>query len=75
MQDGTDTRGSALPPEPPRKGMSGARIEVEDLSKAFIHGGRTLDVLKGLTFTLASGDMVAIVGHSGAGKSTLLHVL
>jgi len=28
-----------------------------------------------LSFTVASGDLVAIVGESGAGKSTLLHIL
>ncbi len=70
MQDGTDTSGRSEQSVP-----SGAKIEVEDLSKAFLHGGRTLDVLRGITFTLKAGDMVSIVGHSGAGKSTLLHVL
>jgi lipoprotein-releasing system ATP-binding protein len=54
---------------------TGARVEVVDLHKAFEHGGTTLEVLRGITFTLESGEMAAIVGASGVGKSTLLHIL
>jgi lipoprotein-releasing system ATP-binding protein len=35
----------------------------------------TLEVLKGVSLTVARGKMVAIVGKSGSGKSTLLHIL
>jgi lipoprotein-releasing system ATP-binding protein len=55
--------------------LSGARVEVEDLHKWFEHGGRTLEVLRGITFMLEPGEMAAIVGASGVGKSTLLHIL
>jgi lipoprotein-releasing system ATP-binding protein len=50
-------------------------VEVVDLHKSFEHGGRTLTVLHGITFTLEAGEMAAIVGASGVGKSTLLHIL
>jgi len=34
-----------------------------------------LPVLKGVDFSIQSGEVVSIVGSSGAGKSTLLHIL
>jgi lipoprotein-releasing system ATP-binding protein len=33
-----------------------------------------LDILKGIDLTVASGEIVALVGPSGTGKSTLLHI-
>lgn len=53
----------------------GARVEVTDLQKSFEHGGRRLDILRSVSFTLERGEMAAIVGASGVGKSTLLHLL
>ena len=35
----------------------------------------TLEVLKGVSISIARGKMVAIIGKSGSGKSTLLHIL
>src|SRR5262245_5529767 len=55
--------------------MPGARVEVRDLHKVFLHGGRKIEVLRGINLTVAAGEMVAVVGASGVGKSTLLHVL
>jgi len=54
---------------------AGAHVVVRDLSKAFLHGGRTLSVLRGVNFELRPGEIASVVGASGAGKSTLLHVL
>ena len=49
-----------------------AILQVENLSKDFQSGGRTLTVLKGATFSLPRASTLAIVGPSGSGKTTLL---
>ncbi len=46
-------------------------ITVTDLHKSF----GTLEVLKGISFHIAKGEVAAIVGASGAGKTTLLQIL
>ena len=51
-------------------------LEVTDLKKSYPTGtGGRLEVLRGLSFTVARGEVVAVVGESGTGKSTLLHLL
>jgi lipoprotein-releasing system ATP-binding protein len=55
--------------------MPGARVDIHNVWKSFVLGGRVIEVLRGVDLTLPAGAMVAVVGSSGAGKSTLLHVL
>jgi len=50
-------------------------LRTEGLKKVFRSGGSDLVLFENLTFHVAKGQMVAIVGESGAGKSTLLHIL
>jgi len=50
-------------------------LSVEGLSKIFRSGEADLVLFENLSFQIAKGSMVAIVGQSGAGKSTLLHIL
>jgi len=58
-----------------RDARGGARVSVRGLSKTFEHGGRIIEVLRGLDFDLGPGDIASVVGASGVGKSTLLQVL
>src|SRR3979411_936927 len=55
--------------------MAGSRVDIHALRKSYEHGGRTIEVLKGIDLSVAAGEMVAVVGSSGVGKSTFLHVL
>jgi ABC-2 type transport system ATP-binding protein len=54
-----------------------AVIEVESLYKTFRQGfwGRRNEVLRGLTFSLAEGEVYGFLGHNGAGKTTTIKLL
>jgi len=54
---------------------SGERIRVEDLRKSFPKRGGSLEVLKGITLSVARGETLGVVGVSGAGKTTFLQII
>lgn len=51
--------------------MTESLLRVENLSKSFDR----LPALKDVTFSLAKGEVIGLVGRQGAGKSTLFHLL
>jgi lipoprotein-releasing system ATP-binding protein len=55
--------------------MNEPLLEIVDLSKSYGSGEQKVDVLKGISLTLAAGETMALLGASGAGKSTLLHII
>ena len=50
-------------------------IQVKNISKTYGMNQKWVAAIKDLTFDIAQGELVTIVGASGAGKSTLLHIL
>jgi putative ABC transport system ATP-binding protein len=50
-------------------------IEISNITKTYGEGDTAFQALKGVSFTIADGEFVAITGPSGSGKSTLMHIL
>jgi lipoprotein-releasing system ATP-binding protein len=65
----------AIPGLDPLDRLAHPLVQVKNLRKEYATGRGRLVLFEGLSFEVAQGDLLAIVGQSGAGKSTLLHIL
>lgn len=50
-------------------------LSVEHLTKIYGDGDTAVRALDDVSFTVETGEFIAIVGSSGSGKSTLLHII
>lgn len=50
-------------------------ITLREISRTYIVGERPVHALRGVSFTIESGEYLSIMGASGSGKSTLLNLL
>ncbi|MDR0744270.1 MAG: ABC transporter ATP-binding protein [Tannerella sp.] len=50
-------------------------IRLIDIQKTYVTGYTELQALKGVTLSIARGEMVSVMGASGSGKSTLMNIL
>ncbi len=55
--------------------MAEPLIVARDLARHYVVGGEAVRALDGVSFAIARGEWVAIVGQSGSGKSTLMNLI
>jgi len=53
----------------------GPLVEIVNVAKSYRRGSQVVPVLEDITFSIAAGEFLALMGPSGSGKSTLLNLI
>ena len=59
----------------PREGERTVVMDVRDITKSLPLAREHIEILRGMSFHISSGEFVSIMGPSGSGKSTLLGII
>jgi lipoprotein-releasing system ATP-binding protein len=54
--------------------LSSSTLVLEGVERTYQFGGHRLEVLRGTSLSIETGELVGLIGPSGSGKSTLLHI-
>ena len=55
--------------------MASPVVRLRDVTKSYGEGSAKTQVLRGVSFDIDKGELIALVGQSGSGKSTLLNII
>ena len=55
--------------------MCSSAIELSNVSKSYLQGGKDICVLKNINLNVREGELISITGPSGSGKTTLLNII
>lgn len=66
---------ATVPEQSQREQVQAPRLSVRNLHKSYGTGDKAVTIIESLTFDVAAGEIVCVVGPSGVGKTTLLKCL
>jgi putative ABC transport system ATP-binding protein len=56
-------------------GTAPLMVEAREVTRTFGHGATAVHAVRGASFTIGRGQLVALIGRSGSGKTTLLNIV